>query len=150
MDTSTIPDRLRVVREEAGYTSQALVEALEERHGISMTRTNVSHYEHGRNRPRVDYVVALCKLAEVNPTWVLTGEGPKRWEWGDDRRKALSIVVNYLEGLSRKLRRELEEADTGKELEERKIPLMPIEAYRRLLTPEERRALEKEQEKEAG
>lgn len=50
---------------------------MSERTGRSITHGTVSNYENGKSLPRADYVIALCEECNINPMWLILGEGPR-------------------------------------------------------------------------
>lgn len=66
----TISERIRQVR---GKLSQA---AFAEELGIH--KNSVGSYEHGKTKPDIEFLCALCTKFHVDPGWLILGEGDMR------------------------------------------------------------------------
>ncbi len=69
---STLGARLRMIREELGYSKQKMAEYL----GISLQTCR--RYESDENSPTADFCISLCQRENINIQWLLTGEGPMK------------------------------------------------------------------------
>jgi PAS domain S-box-containing protein len=70
----SISDRLRSVRERTGLSVRGFATALEKDAGYGVSHSSVSEYEGGRTVP-ANYIAAVLRAFQINPTWLLTGEG---------------------------------------------------------------------------
>lgn len=63
-------DRIRLLMEHLGQTSSQFADSME------IPRAVLSHIMSGRNKPSLDVIIRLlAKQKEVNPNWLLHGEG---------------------------------------------------------------------------
>jgi transcriptional regulator with XRE-family HTH domain len=46
--------------------------------GYEVSAAMIGKYESG-STPPPEYLAAICRSCYVNPTWLLTGEGPMKW-----------------------------------------------------------------------
>lgn len=68
----TLAQRLRAVR---GTKSQAAFAA-----EFGVHKNSIGAYEREETMPDSAFVLNVCRRNRVNPTWLLTGEGPREWE----------------------------------------------------------------------
>lgn len=98
-------ERIKRVRKDAGMTMEKFGEV------IGMGKASVSHLESGRNTPSESSVKMICKVFNVNETWLKTGEGEPYIElskkeklaefFGDVLRDADdSFRIRLIEGLA--------------------------------------------------
>lgn len=74
-----IGDRLREIRERvppAGLSRDNFACRLP----FPVHKNTIARYETGQRVPDATYLLAVCKAFKVNPTWLLTGEGPRGTE----------------------------------------------------------------------
>lgn len=64
-------DRIRNLRETAGYSQLELAVALKKRHGVEVHQTHVSGMETGRKQPSVSVLAALAEVLETNTDYLL-------------------------------------------------------------------------------
>lgn len=69
-----IQERLKRVRAEEGMSLREFARAVEERAGYEVSHSSVSHYEKERAVP-ARYVSAVAEAFDVDPRWLLEGEG---------------------------------------------------------------------------
>lgn len=81
---ASLGERLKRARRDAGFSTRQLASALGDRRGIDVSYGTVAKYERGESQPRADYIVAVCRLCDVHPLWLLTEKG--RADWGDEAR----------------------------------------------------------------
>lgn len=62
-------DRLKELRKKLGLTQKKFAEKL----GIS--RNNIASYETGKSNPGSSIIQLICRVYNVNETWLRTGEG---------------------------------------------------------------------------
>lgn len=108
-----IGDRISEARAVVGLTQGELVESLEGERG-AVGRQQLSNYETGKASPTADFVLLLCRTHDINPTWLLSGEGPVRWSaareggWWEGATFVSRRVVEVLrDSLSRESGRKL-------------------------------------------
>jgi len=65
-----IGDRLRKLRQTLGLSQASFAQEL------GVKQRTVSNWETGRNEPSIETLTLISSLWAVNPTWLLTGEGP--------------------------------------------------------------------------
>ncbi len=78
MSTDTrvaLRERLRQAR---GTMSQRGLAHQLRTQGYEVSPAMVGKYEAG-STPPPEYLAAICGICLVNPTWMLTGQGPKNW-----------------------------------------------------------------------
>jgi transcriptional regulator with XRE-family HTH domain len=78
MSTSTrveLSERLKKAR--AGMSQRGMSHQLRAQ-GYEVSPAMIGKYEAG-STPPPEYLAAICRICYVNPTWMLTGEGPKAW-----------------------------------------------------------------------
>lgn len=66
---STLAERIKEVRKNAGLTQQKFAER------IGAKQNTVAQYEIGRNAPIDPVITAICKEFGCNEVWLRTGEG---------------------------------------------------------------------------
>jgi len=71
---TTLPERLRQVREAAGLSQRELAERIT-RDGVAVSQQTVMRYEQGVSIPPADYVAALSRVLSVDAAWVVLGVG---------------------------------------------------------------------------
>ena len=71
---TTLPERLKAVREAAGLSQRELAERIT-RDGVAVSTQTVMRYELGERVPPADYVAALSCVLSVDAAWVVLGAG---------------------------------------------------------------------------
>ena len=66
---STLGERIRIIRIKSGLQLPQYAESL----GVS--KETLIHYQKDRRYPNSVFLSNLCKIYQVNPTWLLLGEG---------------------------------------------------------------------------
>ena len=69
-DKKVVGNRLKVVR---GHLSQNQFA-----HMTGSCRNSVDRYEKGVASPTMEFMASVCTRFDINPTWLLTGEGPMK------------------------------------------------------------------------
>lgn len=70
-----LTERLRKAR--GGMSQRGLSHQLRAQ-GYEVSPAMIGKYESG-STPPPEYLAAICRICFVNPTWMLTGEGPMAW-----------------------------------------------------------------------
>lgn len=76
-------DRLRCAREWAGYTVRSASDELGEI-GIKKSDSTLSAYENDQIALTTAILLALCRLYDASPLWILLEIGPERWSELED------------------------------------------------------------------
>lgn len=71
----SIQGRLKSVRNDIASSPEVLVKELEGKFSISAQ--TIYSYENGRREPSLGYLEALVKYYDINPIWLLNGQGEK-------------------------------------------------------------------------
>jgi transcriptional regulator with XRE-family HTH domain len=58
---------------------------------IGVTKNTVGRYERGEREPDIEYLTKTYKTLNINPTWLLTGDGPKTLD--DHEKHELSSEI---------------------------------------------------------
>ncbi len=88
----TIHDRLARVRTRTGFSTRGFAVELEQRAGYTVSHSSVSQYEVDTTVPAL-YVEAVARAFDVDPEWLLTGDGlPERVAPNEAERALRSIV----------------------------------------------------------
>lgn len=69
-----IGDRLRYLRKAAGLTQMELALVLLEKHGISLSNSDISKYEAEKANPSIDTLMCLCEIFKTSSDYILFGE----------------------------------------------------------------------------
>ena len=88
-------DRIKKARKIRGLTQKRLAEEL----GLSLTA--IQYYESGKRTPNNAVVLAIAKVLDVNPHWLLTGEGEMFVEKQEGRDELLDKFMQELERIRR-------------------------------------------------
>ena len=75
-----LTERLREAR--GGMSQRGLAHQLRTQ-GYEVSPAMIGKYEAG-STPPPEYLAAICGICFVNPTWMLTGKGPKNWHEAED------------------------------------------------------------------
>ena len=101
MDNKTLSERLTAVATGQGGVS-ATYRRLTVAGWVSAELT-VRRYLSGARPPSTEFVTTFCETFEVNPVWLLFGEGAKGWARGDAQgqalQDALALVVRAVAGV---------------------------------------------------
>jgi len=65
----TIGQRIKDFRSKKGYKVKELADI------IGVSQGTLSDIENGKTRPSADTIAALVRNTDINPSWLLTGEG---------------------------------------------------------------------------
>ena len=67
-----IPQKLKIARQEAGYTQKQIAELMQ------ISQNSICRYELGEREPDLETLCRLIDFYEVNADWILgTGKRPK-------------------------------------------------------------------------
>jgi len=84
----SIGDRLRKERKAQGYTQTTLAEAA----GVS--QTTINDLENGdTQRPRGDTLMALARVLQIAPSWLMTGKGEKKMIYAATQHQETMLVL---------------------------------------------------------
>lgn len=78
-----IQERLAHIRSETGLGLRSFAGAVEERAGYAVSHTTVASYESGGTVP-VAYALAVAEAFDLEPRWLVNGEGSSRGNGLDD------------------------------------------------------------------
>jgi len=84
----TLQDRLKKVRTQVSTTCEAFCEELNTK-GYKITAPTLYGYESGQRQPSVSYITGLIDVFEINPLWLLQGQGEMFMNEDDKIRSAL-------------------------------------------------------------
>lgn len=70
--------RLKIARKGAGLSVREVAQLLVEE-GVEKNYRTVSGYENDETSITIDVLVALCRIYDASPLWVLIRLGPERW-----------------------------------------------------------------------
>lgn len=62
MDSVSIGNKLRELRENAGLSAKEVADILQDRYGIEMNHRTLFNYEKGRSSPDIDRFLVLCMV----------------------------------------------------------------------------------------
>ncbi|MFT4578868.1 MAG: transcriptional regulator with XRE-family HTH domain [Nitrospinales bacterium] len=69
LEETTLSSRIKFARKKAGYNQEEIAEKL------LITKQQFSKYEKEKSIPPSDKLLKISQLCEVNPGWLLSGEG---------------------------------------------------------------------------
>jgi DNA-binding XRE family transcriptional regulator len=110
------PKRLACMRDRARYSQRGAAKA------VGVSKSSISNYETGKQQPSAETVLALCRLYNANPTYVLANEGMPEWTPGKSRDVDQRYLARWLRAIAAYLDRAVEE---GKDL----VGVVDIEAF---------------------
>lgn len=91
-----IATRLREVRRRTGLGTRGFASELQRRSGYGLSHSSVSQYESGTTVP-ASYTDAVARAFQIDPRWLLSGEGlPERIELSEVER-AFSLVARAVQ-----------------------------------------------------
>lgn len=96
---SDIHTRLKKVRNRENLSRRAFAKEVEARTGYTVSHSSVGQYETGTTVPSA-YSAAICRAFEVNPRWLLQGEGLRSQASPPAMERALARIAEVLEELS--------------------------------------------------
>ncbi len=85
-----ISDRIRELREKAGYSQTQLAKKLD------VTRSSVNAWEMGLSTPTTQYIVALTKLFHVSADYILGTESKMSVPLDDYSDEEITLIYNLL------------------------------------------------------
>jgi hypothetical protein len=74
-------ERLREAREVFRIPSLRRFAAHLQRRGYAVDWTTIQRWETGESRIPADYVLIVATETRTSPTWLLTGKGPRPWQY---------------------------------------------------------------------
>ena len=89
-----ICDRIRELREKAGYSQAQLAKKLD------VTRSSVNAWEMGLSTPTTQYIVALTKLFHVSSDYILGIDGTLTISLGNYTEEEIHLIfqiLNYID-----------------------------------------------------
>ena len=69
LEKPTLSSRIKSARRQADLTQEDLAEKL------SVTKQQISNYEHAKSTPSPDQLLAIADNCKVDPGWLLSGRG---------------------------------------------------------------------------
>jgi transcriptional regulator with XRE-family HTH domain len=100
--TEHLPQRLAQIRSQ--HSTRDFADILQERAGLSVTHSMIGRYEKGTSPP-ARYIAAVCTAFDVKPAWLLTGEGPRRWDRKEERTRNMIAAASWMREFSLALER---------------------------------------------
>ena len=85
-----ISDKIRELREQAGYSQSELARKLD------VTRSSVNAWEMGLSTPTTQYVVALAKLFHVSADYILGTEAEREISLRGYTQEEINLVLELL------------------------------------------------------
>lgn len=85
-----ISDKIRELREQAGYSQSQLAKKLD------VTRSSVNAWEMGLSTPTTQYIVALAKLFHVSADYILGTEADRAISLRGYSEEETELVLNLL------------------------------------------------------
>lgn len=85
-----LKERLKIVR--GNIAQEEFAEKMQ------VSKSTVSNYERGVRIPDAEYLIKICKTYNVNPTWLLTGEGGINWR----KTELLKRIIKVTDDLFKK------------------------------------------------
>ena len=90
-----ICDRIKILRERAGFSQAQLAKKLD------VTRSSVNSWEMGLSTPTTQYIVALAKLFHVSSDYILEIDSSDKINlegYSTEEKQLLYNLINYFDG----------------------------------------------------
>ena len=87
----SLQDRIKLIRSNIASSPEALADELEKK-GFKISVPTIYSYEIGRRQPSVAFIDALVEHYQINPMWILRGQG--EMFLSDEEKAKASIPAN--------------------------------------------------------
>ena len=90
----SLQERIRQIRSNIASSPEALADELEKK-GFKISVPTIYSYEIGRRQPSVAFIDALVEYYQVNPMWILCGQGEMFLNNEEKARASIPANINF-------------------------------------------------------